>query len=113
MRSGGFISGRRPNFEVLALPAPGVPRRLLRLIPTQANGEKYREFSTPIYRALPVTRVELKIVGQTQTAKVSDAETVMVFTVDMAACPADIEATLLDNDGKALCGAYYVSVRKQ
>lgn len=64
-------------------------------------------------RALPVGRVELKIAGQVQTAGVSNADTVKVFTVRVAAGPADIEATLLDQAGRALCSAYYVSVRKE
>ncbi len=64
-------------------------------------------------KALPVVRVELKIAGQVQTADVGDAETVKVFTVAVTAGPADIEATLLDKAGKALCSAYYVTVRKE
>ncbi len=64
-------------------------------------------------RALPVSRVELKIAGQVLTSDVGDSETAKVFTVAVAAGPADIEATLLDKAGKALCGGYYVSVRKQ
>lgn len=64
-------------------------------------------------RALPVSRVELKIADQLKTADVSDAETVKVFTIVVNAGPADIETTLLDKSGKALCSAYYVTVRKQ
>jgi arylsulfatase A-like enzyme len=64
-------------------------------------------------RALPVSQVELKIAGQVQTADVSKTETVKVFTMEVAAGPAHIEATLLDEAGRALCGAYYVSVRKE
>jgi arylsulfatase A-like enzyme len=64
-------------------------------------------------RALPVARVEVKIADQVQTAGVSDLDTVKVFTVKVAAGPADIEATLLDQAGKPLCSAYYVSVRKE
>jgi arylsulfatase A-like enzyme len=64
-------------------------------------------------KALPVSRVELKVAGQVQTADVGDAEAVKVFTIAVAAGPADIEATLLDKNGGALCSAYYVSVRKE
>jgi len=64
-------------------------------------------------RALPVARMELKIADQVQTAGVSDVDTVKVFTVKVAAGPADIEATLLDQAGKPLCSAYYISVRKK
>ncbi len=63
-------------------------------------------------QALPVSRVELKYADQVQTADVSDAETLKIFTITAAAGPAEIEATLLDKDGKALCGAFYISVRK-
>jgi hypothetical protein len=67
--------------------------------------------STP--KALPVSRVELKVAGQVQTADVGDAEAVKVFTIAVAAGPADIEATLLDKHAGALCSAYYVFVRKE
>lgn len=63
-------------------------------------------------RALPVGRVELKIAGHEQTAAVASADTVKVFTVSVAAGPTDIEATLLDQDGKPLCSAFYVSISK-
>jgi hypothetical protein len=61
---------------------------------------------------LPVRRVELKIAGQVHTAEVGDADTVKGFTVEVPAGPADIESVLLDVDGNALCGAYYVAVMK-
>jgi arylsulfatase A-like enzyme len=64
-------------------------------------------------RALPVSRIELKIANQVQTADVSDLETVKVFTMTVAAGPADIEATLFDRNDEAICSAYYVSVRKE
>ncbi len=64
-------------------------------------------------RALPVGRVELKVDGQTRTADVSAADTFKDFEFEVGAGPAVIEATLLDHAGKALCGAYYVSVRKK
>jgi hypothetical protein len=63
-------------------------------------------------RALPVGRVELKIAGHEQTAAVASADIVKVFTVSVAAGPTDIEATLLDQDGKPLCSAFYVSISK-
>ncbi len=63
-------------------------------------------------RALPVSRVELKIVGQVLTADVSTEDSVKIFNVEVPAGPADIEATLLDKNGKALCGGYFVSIRK-
>ena len=61
-------------------------------------------------RALPVGRVELKIAGQVQTADVSGVDTAKVFTIRAAAGPADIEATLLDLDGRPLCSAFYVTI---
>jgi arylsulfatase A-like enzyme len=64
-------------------------------------------------RALPVSRVELKVAGQVRTADVGKEDRVKIFSVEVSAGPADIEATLLDEHGKALCGGYYISVRKQ
>jgi hypothetical protein len=38
---------------------------------------------------------------------------VKIFTMAVAAGPADIEATLLDKSGQALCSAFYVSVKRE
>ena len=35
-----------------------------------------------------------------------------VFTANIEAGPTDIEATFLDEDGKLLCSAFYVTIRK-
>jgi hypothetical protein len=64
-------------------------------------------------RALPVAKARLKIGHSIQDADVTAGETVKVFTVEVAAGPADIETTLFDKTGKPLCSAYYVQIRKE
>ncbi|MCX7046351.1 MAG: arylsulfatase [Candidatus Sumerlaeota bacterium] len=62
-------------------------------------------------KALPVARARLKIGASVQEADVDSRDKAKVFTVKVDAGPADLETTLLDKDGKALCSAYYVSIR--
>jgi Sulfatase len=64
-------------------------------------------------RALPVSRVELQVGDQIHKADVGETDSVKVFKVAMPAGPAKIEATFLDEAGKALCGAYYVSIKRE
>ncbi|MDO8540892.1 MAG: arylsulfatase [Opitutaceae bacterium] len=63
-------------------------------------------------KALPVARARLKIGASVQEADVGSQDKAKVFTVKVNAGPADLEATLLDKNGKPLCSAYYVYVRR-
>ncbi len=63
-------------------------------------------------RALPVARARLKIGTSVQEAEVAAQDQAKAFTVTVDAGPADVEASLLDGNGKPLCGAYYVSIRR-
>ena len=63
-------------------------------------------------RALPVTRAQLKVGASVQEAAVGSSDKCITFTTKVDAGPADIEATLLDESGKAHCSAFYVNVRK-
>ena len=63
-------------------------------------------------RALPVARVQLKVGSSVQEAAVGTGEKCITFTTKVDAGPTDIEATLRDESGKALCSAFYVRVRK-
>jgi hypothetical protein len=63
-------------------------------------------------QALPVEKARLKIGDNIQEADVAPGDAAKVFAVQANAGPADIEATLLDSDGKPLCSAYYVTISK-
>jgi len=63
-------------------------------------------------KALPVARVRLKIGANIQEITVDGGDKAAAFTAKMDAGPAGIEATLLDQAGTALCGAFYVTIRK-
>lgn len=62
--------------------------------------------------ALPVARARLKVGDRVQETAVGGADTSASFTVEVGAGPADLEATLLDRDGRPLCGAFYATVRR-
>jgi hypothetical protein len=63
-------------------------------------------------RALPVARVRLKIGTSVQEAVVDSKDEFVSFTTKVDAGSADIEASLLDETGEALCSAFYVCVRR-
>lgn len=63
-------------------------------------------------KALPVAKAQLKIADTVQESAVAAGDTEITFTVQANAGPADIEANLLDTDGKPLCSAFYVTVER-
>jgi arylsulfatase A-like enzyme len=64
-------------------------------------------------RALAVAKARLKTGERLQEAQVAPEDKAKVFTVALEAGPVDIETWLLDEDGKLLCGAYFVYVRRE
>jgi hypothetical protein len=64
-------------------------------------------------RALPVKTARLKVGDLLKEANCAAEDTAAVFTVELEAGPVDLEARLLDQHGKPLCGAYFVYVRRQ
>ena len=95
-------------------PLAGVPARG-HVADAQLDNRPVRELlylpGGPI-RALPVARVQLKVGSSVQEAAVESSDTCITFTTKVDAGPTDIEATLRDESGKAICSAFYVSVRK-
>ena len=63
-------------------------------------------------RALPVARVRLRIGTSVQETVAGDDDKWVTFMAEVDAGPTDLEATLLDKTGKALCGACYIAIRK-
>jgi hypothetical protein len=72
------------------------------------GGTLYR--STP--KALPVTKARLKIGDNVLEYEVAPGDTAKIFKVQVGAGPASIEANWFDSEGKPICGAFYVSVRR-
>ncbi len=64
-------------------------------------------------RALAVAKARLRTGERVQEAQVAPEDKVKVFTVALEAGPVDIETWLLDEEGKPLCGAYFVYVRRE
>jgi hypothetical protein len=56
--------------------------------------------------------VQLKIGGQVQEAVVAETATSSTFTAHLPAGAADLEAILLDRQGKPLAGACYITIRR-
>jgi len=63
-------------------------------------------------KALSVARVRLKTGSDAQEANVDGNDRAAVFTANLDAGSTDIEAALLDEAGKLLCGGFYVTIRK-
>jgi arylsulfatase A-like enzyme len=62
-------------------------------------------------RAIPAAKIGLKVAGTVREAMILPEETAKVFTLELESGPARVEAQLLDADGKAIGGAYYVYAR--
>jgi hypothetical protein len=63
-------------------------------------------------KALSVACVQLKVGTHAQEAMVDGKDKAAVFTANIEAGPTDIEAAFLDEAGKLLCSAFYVTIRK-
>jgi hypothetical protein len=63
-------------------------------------------------KALPVTRVRLKVGTGVHESAVASGDKFASFTIQVEAGAADIAAELLDASGTPLCGAFYVSILK-
>ena len=66
--------------------------------------------STP--KALPVAKARLEIGDNVQESGVAVGDAAKVFTVRVGAGPANIKTNLLNSDGRPLCSAFYVAIRK-
>jgi len=66
----------------------------------------------PECRALSVASVRLEAGSRTFKKPVSEGAVAVPFDVTLDKGPADVRATLLDADGKEICGAYFVYVRR-
>jgi arylsulfatase B len=62
-------------------------------------------------RALPVARVRLRVNARTREAAIGGDDREAVFGMELQQGPVDIEARMLDANGRELAGAYYVYVR--
>ncbi|HOD79911.1 MAG: Arylsulfatase [Planctomycetes bacterium ADurb.Bin126] len=62
--------------------------------------------------ALPVAKARLKIADVDRTADVNDAAVSASFRVPLPVGPATLQTWFLNADGRELCGAYYVYVRR-
>jgi hypothetical protein len=102
----------RYQFEVrrwpaaLEAPSRGVPAPY-EVEPHVVLEERWR---MPDYQALPVEQVLLEVAGRRMTNPVSEQTTVSRFEATLGPGPADVRATLLDSQGRAISGGYFVNV---
>ncbi len=66
----------------------------------------------PAGKALPIARARLKVAGVDVSRPVSGSETAARFTVRLEAGPSQLQTWFYDAQGKELCGAFYVEVRR-
>ncbi len=62
--------------------------------------------------ALPVARARLRVGGQREAGPVADSDHAAVFRMTLGAGRTELEATFEDPEGRHLCPAYFVTVRR-
>ena len=101
-RDGDYeFSLRRWPIEADAAIADGLP-------PYKAVDGQY-----PAGKSLPITKARLKIGGVDESRSVAKEDKAVRFTAPLKAGPAQLRTWFMDGDGKELCGAYYVYVRRK
>jgi hypothetical protein len=67
----------------------------------------------PAGAALPIAKARLKIGDFDQTVAVDTDDKGVAFQLSLKRGPADLETWFYDQDGKELCGAYFVYVERK
>ncbi|HVE42018.1 MAG TPA: arylsulfatase [Planctomycetota bacterium] len=67
----------------------------------------------PAGKALPIVKARIRISDVDDVRPVSANDASVVFSVPLKAGPAQLQTWFLDGEGKALCGAYYVYLRRK
>ncbi|HUG92379.1 MAG TPA: sulfatase-like hydrolase/transferase, partial [Planctomycetaceae bacterium] len=83
--------------------------------PISAAVPEYRatDGTYPAGLALPITKARLRIGGQDFSRAVADDDKAATWQVTLPAGRTTLQTWFFDAQGEALCGAYYVSVRRQ
>lgn len=66
----------------------------------------------PAGKALPIAKARLKVGAFDDSREVAQDVKAVTFTTPLKAGAVDLRTAFLDADGKELCGAYDVSVRR-
>jgi arylsulfatase A-like enzyme len=74
---------------------------------------KHADGQFPAGVALPVASARLKLGGFDATKPVAQMDKVVMFTTKLPAGRTKLQTWFLDADGKEICGAYYVTVRRK
>ena len=64
-------------------------------------------------KALPIRGGRLRIRGEEQRRDAEAGAKAVEFVVELAAGDVELQAEWLDDQGRLLCGAYYVEVRRE
>jgi len=67
----------------------------------------------PAGKALPIAKARLKVGTFEDSREVAGGVKAVTFTTSLQAGPVELRTAFLDADGKELCGAYYVTVRRR
>jgi hypothetical protein len=63
--------------------------------------------------ALPIAKARLKIAGVDESLAVGSGDMAIRFRASLKAGPAELQTWFYASDGRELCGAYYVDVRRR
>jgi arylsulfatase len=62
--------------------------------------------------ALPIAKARIKVQGHDETSPVAPDDKAVAFTARLQSGPAELQTWFYDAEGKELCGAYYVVVKR-
>ncbi len=77
---------------------------------SQDSGSSY---GLPVGKALPIAKARLTIGGFSGEKPVRADDSVILFTTALKRGRTMLQASFLDRQGKELCDAYYVTVRRK
>jgi hypothetical protein len=63
--------------------------------------------------ALPIVKARLKVADVDESLSVGASDTAVTFRARLKAGPAELKTWFYGSDGRELCGAYYVEVRRR
>ena len=107
-------AGGTYRFEVRRWPKEA-DRPLAAALPASDQSDVQRQGKpvfAPAGKAIPVAKVRLQVGGADRTKPVAKGDTSALFELPLAPGPAEVRTWLIDEEGRPLCGAYYVYVRR-
>ena len=64
-------------------------------------------------QSLPITSARIQVGSFQATAQPDETQTMISFSTELSPGPIELQTWMLDAAGQEICGAYYVTVRRQ